>query len=122
MTLRLVKPPAQPTVSVRFMLSQHVDFVGQVDGGPETQEPVDPPRVIELTRDIDFRDMSGHAGTHGRAELRLTRDQGFRAGKWTLRVLVEDKPLGNDVDLELSGTNNKPRSAPRSDAGADSST
>ena len=124
MSLRLSRRPAEPTVRLRFVFSQYVDFTGGADGGAGAQEPVEPPRVVEEVREVDFRDLSGQVGTRGRAELQLSRARGFRAGKWRMRVFVEQRPLGGDVELELAGVNGreKPARPPTEpDAGADAS-
>lgn len=103
--MRVVLPerPNSPEVVLQFELTQTVDF-RRGDEEPR-RERVDPPKTIKIEKSVDLRDVHGEIGTRGRTELDLTRDAGFRAGEWSLRVAGPKGPIGAPVDLTLDGVN-----------------
>ncbi len=105
MLLRLPKLPQTPQVVLHFRLTQLVDFLPSDDPDKPRQVPVAPPRVIEQEKTVDMRDVQGRVGRATRTELSLSREGGFRAGVWTLRVDGPDGPLGHPARITLQGVN-----------------
>jgi hypothetical protein len=111
MTIRLAAPPPSAQLSLRFELQQRIDFEqAGGDGGTTVRRVrVSPPVTLVQELDVDFSDPSGGIAAVGRAELVLTRSNGFRAGEWSMQTIGPDGPLGAKLDLTLRGSN-----APRS--------
>ena len=111
MTIRLAASPPSAQLPLQFELQQHIDFEQpRADAGaPVRRVRVVPPVTLVQQLDVDFSDPSGGLGSVGRAELVLTRGNGYRAGEWAMRTIGPDGPLGATLDLTLRGSN-PPRS------------
>jgi hypothetical protein len=113
-------------------------FVDDTTGDkPATRNvPLHNQTPIDLPMDVGFADMSGKMFKVTKFSFKLTRDAGFEAGEYTLKVrLASGGPMGQPIRLRLNGDNKvinrkaiefsasapkpKPKAAPQDDPAED---
>lgn len=129
--LQLPRIPAKAEQRFTFKFAQQVDFVKDnseqaakakankeiADKGKSSvqqqviNQPVSPPRQLQIAQTLNMRDLDGKVGKSTRTQLVAERREGFRAGVWTLVVHSQDGPLGPPIRLTLLGVNDKPLEA-----------
>lgn len=97
--LSLNAPPPSAVVEVKIDLKQVATI--RVEDGKKHKRRVEPPKLVTLTRSVDFSDPEGRIGTNARTDLVLTRGDGFEPGDWTIELRGPDGPIGARAELVL---------------------
>lgn len=108
--IQLPKAPTLKRVPMRFIFTQNVIYERSlVDGKSEpvtSRIQVNNASAKQETLDVDFSDTSGKVFNQTRYDFGITRDSGYVAGEYTLKVrTAEGTDVGAPINLILKGDN-----------------
>jgi hypothetical protein len=95
-------PTARPTFKFSFTPQTTFEGVGS-DGGAPVAKPVKHPMAIVQTMQIDFGDGSGSIWKQAKADMSITRQDGFQPGEYKLVVRGPGGNVGQPVVVTLLG-------------------
>jgi hypothetical protein len=102
-SISLTKPPPTARPTFKFAFTPQTVFEGSgADGGAPVAKPVKHPMVIVQTMQIEFGNGSGTVWKQSKADLSITRQDGFVPGQYRLVVSGPSGAVGEPAFVTLT--------------------